>query len=737
MIKVTVDFETISDVNLKKTGAYEYSMGPKTFATCFGIKANNSPKLYFLDYYKMRTPFKKLPESFQNIWIEFILGEYVFSAHNAFFEQCIYNNILVKRFGWPAIGLKKWRCTAAKAAAVAIPRNLQDAGAVMNLKTQKDFEGHRVMMKLCKPRSVWVKWKKDYDKFVKRGWGIPNEIICSEPVQFWTPETAPEDYAILYKYCKIDVLAEEELDAKLPDLNEQEQRLWFLDQKINLRGVQVDMPAVKKISDIMAAESKTMGKELDVLTMGLVSSGNARNQILEFLKLEDIEMPDLKAKTVDDFLANGKVTGDAKKLLEIRRALSKASTAKYQKFIWCAESDGRARDLFLYHGASTGRWGGKNVQPQNFPRGVIKDIEHAIDCIKNCTVDELKMLYGENLMPLFSSVLRGMFIASPGHELFVEDLNAIETRVLWWLADHKDGLKIFANGEDPYKVMAAIIFKKSIFEITEEERQVGKAAVLGCGYQMGAKKFMTSAWDVYRARVDLDLAKVSVTAYRELHWPVAELWEKYNNAAIMAVENPGRAYRVGTIRFYKQKGFLWIELPNKRKLAYASPTVHLETTYVMEGVNGLGEKDVIYVTSLQAVKDARWNGYKNVSEFKSKRLKYFAINHKAKKVDCLIPKWTREATYGGKLAENIVQAVSRDILADAILRAEDVGFKVLMHSHDELVCEAKKGAALLATDSKGVLYSPDYRKVLETPPAWAKGLPLKSGGWVGERYKKG
>jgi len=738
MVKITVDFETRSRTNLKKTGAFEYSKCPSTIATCLAYKPKGGPVTLW-DFHQMQKPFSEFPWQFQKAWKEWIeSSDVLFVAHNAFFEECIYNNVLVARLGWPKIPLYKWRCTAAKAAAVAIPRNLADAGAVMKLRVQKDFEGHRVMMKLCKPTSAHNAWKKALEKAQARGHDeVVDQLWNEEPPEFWTPETAPEDFQTLYKYCKIDVLAEELLDESLPDLNFFEQKLWFLDQKINWRGVQVDMPVVNKISEIMSRESKIMGKELDSLTMGLVSSGNARNQILEFLKMEEIELPDLKAKTVDDFLKNGKVTGDAKKLLEIRRALSKASTAKYQKFQWCAASDGRVRDLFLYHGASTGRWGGKNVQPQNFPRGIIKDIDEAIFRIKDAELEDLKLLYGQNLMPLFSSVLRGMFVASPGHELFVEDLNAIETRVLWWLASHQEGLSMFHKGEDPYKHQASAIFRKSVLEITDDERQVGKAAVLGCGYQMGPKKFMTSAWDVYRAKVDLDLAKVAVTAYRELHYPVTELWEKYNNACIFAVENPGRRYRVGAVRFFFEKGFLWIELPSGRRLAYKDPSVSFSKTFVMTGISDTGDDDTIYAASADMYRDAIQKGYKKTNEFMSKRLKYFAVNHKAKKVDCIIPKWTQEATYGGKIAENIVQAVSRDVLAEGMIRAEKKGFCVLMHSHDEMVSEAPINKFKKVFDSKGVLYCPEYREILETAPTWAGGLPLKASGWVGLRYRKG
>lgn len=741
MIKVTVDFETRSEAPLKKCGAFEYSMHGSSQVCCVAFKRNDAQKVYLFGFGTMQSQFDTLPADFRHVWKDWIASpRFVFSAHNAFFEQCIYNNILVRRFGWPAIPIRKWRCTAAKAAACAIPRNLGDAGAVMRTTTQKDYEGHRVMMKLCKPTLAWNKWHKAWSQ--KYAWTRGQHAKwahVAEPVKFHEPDAVPEDFQMLYKYCKIDVVAEEKLDASLPDLSPKEQELWFADQEINLRGVQVDMPLVNKISQIMTAESKVMAKELDILTMGLVSSGNARNAILDFLTLEGVELPNLRAKTVDDFLANGQVTGDAKTLLEIRRALSKSSTAKYKKFLERAATDGRVRDIVLYHAASTGRWGGVGIQPQNFPRGVIKDIFEAIERIKTCNLSDLKMLYGENLMPLFSSVLRGMFIASPGHDLFAEDYSAIECRVTWWLAGHEEGLKMFRDGRDPYREMAAIIFKKSILDITDEERQVGKAAVLGCGFQMGNKKFIKAAWDVYRAKVDSKMAKIAVTAYREVHYPVTELWEAYNEAAIEATENKGQRFRVGRVLFYREGRFLKMELPSGRRLSYADPQIKWDDTFVMtkkirgtktDNAGGLmltEEIDTMYCSTQAMLKIALDEGYERQGVFKSKRLAYWAVNQMAKKEDCIIPKWTLERTYGGKLLENAVQSASRDILAESIVRAKKRGFKVLMHSHDELVSEAPKGK----------FTGQDYKKVMEEIPAWAAGLPIKSSGWVGDRYRKG
>ena len=731
MIKVTVDFETQCELNLKKVGSYEYSMHESCKVMCLAFKRNDRHQSPFLfNMAQMNRIYADFSLEFRSFW-QFAIKQTntVFSAHNAYFEQCIYNNVLVRRFGWPEIPVTKWRCTAAKAAASALPRNLADAGAVMRTSTQKDYEGHRVMMKLCKPTSAWKAWVEARKEIADgRHVGEKKRKIAAkpEPLKFYTPETNPGEFETLYKYCKIDVLAEEKLDAALPDLTAKEQELWFIDQKINLRGVAVDMPLVNRISNIMAAEAKVMVKELDILTMGLVTSGNARDAILDFLSIEGLELPNLRAGTVEEFLKNGLATGDNKKVLEIRQALAKSSTAKYKKFIERAATDGRVRDTVLYWGAQrTGRWAGKGVQPQNFPRGLkeITDyIFEAIARVQTCSVEELKLLYGENLMPLFASVLRGMFIASPGHDLFVEDYSAIECRVLWWLAGHDEGLNMFRDGRDPYKEMAAKIFKKPIWEVTDPERQVGKAAVLGCGYQMGNRKFVTSAWDVYRAKVNSDMAKVAVSVYREVHWPVVEMWEAYQTAVVSAMYSPNKIFRVGRVCFFRKDRFLKIRLPSGRDLSFADPKLVVEPTYKLEKGD-----EVTYASSPGNLEIALREGFKTVGKFDTTRFTYYEVNQMAKKVDCVIPKWALERTYGGKLVEGVTQAIARDILAESIVRVENVGFKVLMHSHDELVSEAPKG----------IFTGEDYKKIMEVLPAWADGLPLKSGGWVGDRYKKG
>jgi DNA polymerase len=702
--RITHDFETRSECELKTAGAYVYSLHPTTRPTCFAFKAHGNPKVYLLDFEMVGRPWHELPYKLRDLWAGWILDGFEFSAHNSFFEKCIYDNIMVARYGWPAIPPRARRCTAAKAAACALPRNLEGAGEAMRLRVQKDKMGYAAVMATCKPTREWNDWKARKGRFKNGG---------DEPPKFRTPESDPDIFATLYRYCKIDVLAEEQLDDALPDLLVQEQEIWHLNQKLNWRGLRVDVPTVEKIVGIMETEGAKKTRELDHLTIGLVTKPGSRKQIFDFLESEGVTLPDLKAKTVDDFLSGGKLTPEGRKLLELRKALSKTSTRKYQTFLKRAGPDGRVRDILMYHGASTGRDTGTGIQPHNFPRGVIpidKDRPYAaVNNIIECDVETLKLLYGENLAPLFSSVLRNMIIPSKGHELFVADFSKIEVAVLWWLAGNAPGLKILEKGLDPYKYMAAANTGKRYEDISDEgdERQLGKAQVLGCGFGMGWKKFQTTAHDQYRLKLTDEQSRAAVNAYREANAAVPELWRAYEEAAIAAVENPyskeGQIFRAGKCEFFFAKGFLWAKLPSGRRLAYRSPSI----TWRMREfeVEEIGPDGEVYT--------------KTVTKGPFKTLEFMAVNSKTKK-------WGPERTWGGTLTENIVQATARDLIMPAMIRLEKKGYRALLMVHDEGICEAPRG--------KGTVE--EFVKILCEKPLWAWGLPLEAKGWRGPRYRK-
>lgn len=692
--RVTKDFETRSMCDLKKQGAYKYSLHPTTQPTCLAFKSYSDNKVYFLDFKMVNTHWKNLPQKLKSLWLKYIKEDYEFSAHNSFFERCIYDNIMVPRYGWPKINPKQRRCTAAKAAACALPRALEKVGEALKLTVQKDKRGYVAMMATCKPTRQWNAWKKACDEVAAgKKVGPKKKALAAgkEPPVFLEYEDNPEVWETLYTYCKIDVRTEELLDKTIPDLIPQEQEIWHFNQEINWRGLHIDTPIVKKIVGIMEEESKKKLVELDKLTMGLVTKPGARKSILEFLALDDIILPDIRAKTVQDNLDGFALSEDGRRLLEIRKALSKTSTKKYQSFLHRANEDERVRDIQLYHGASTGRDSGSGIQIQNFPRPLIKqkEIDYVIKQLQGKDigglVDWIEYFYGNSSM-VFSSLLRSMILPTKGYELYVADFAKIEVAVLWWLADNAPGLKILKSGKDPYIYMAATNTNKDYDEIEEDsdDRQLGKAQVLGCGFGMGADKFKTTAWDMYRLKLTSEQSKMAVNNYRSANEAVPGLWKKYEKAAIDAVEG-GWSQTAGLCTFTVHSKFLWVELPSGRKLAYREPQISWrETDY--------GPR---------------------------KTLEFWAVNSKTKK-------WSLERTWGGTLTENIVQGTARDLLMQGMVRLEKIGFRGLFSVHDEPAHEVEVNKDRLET----------FIKTLCKVPEWAQGCPIEAKGWIGPRYKK-
>ncbi len=720
MKRLTLDFETRSMSDLKREGAYKYSLDPTTQPTCLAFKVHCQPKVYFLRFEVINRDWDEQPEELQILWVSFLTNGFEFSAHNAFFERCIYTNVLVKRYGWPSIPVLSWRCTAAKAAACAIPRSLEGAGTVMNLSVQKDKRGYNAVMATCKPTKQWSAWTKARAEIAagkKVGPKKRELAVKPEPPVFLEYEDNPATWETLYTYCKIDVKTEEKLDEALPDLIPQEQEIWHLNQKLNWRGLRVDIPTIKKIVGIMALESSMKLKELDKLTMGIVTKPGARRSILEFLALDGIVLPDIKAKTVDDALKGGVLSDDMRRLLEIRKALSKTSTKKYQAFLSRSGLDQRIRDTQLYHGASTGRDTGAGIQPHNFPRGAIRVDKNrpyaAVENVVECDEGLLRILYGESLGILFSSILRNMIIPSEGFELFVADFSKIEVAVLWWLADNWPGLDVLNSGKDPYIYQAAANTGKSYEEIERavnagedwalDARQLGKAQVLGAGFRMGWKRFRESAYDMYRLKLTNRQSVDAIKNYREANPPVVELWSAYEDAAIEAVET-GKRVKAGKCEFQVSGGFLWVTLPSGRNLAYKSPSiVWRQITFTALEVDANGNE--VEVEKTGAPK-------------KTIQILGLDISKKNMRVEFM---------HGGIWTENITQAVARDIMMGSAVRLEKADYRLLLCVHDEALTEKVKG--------KGSVW--EFESIMCERPEWAdKHLPIQAKAWVGPRYRK-
>lgn len=711
MKRLTFDFETRSRCELKKTGAYKYSLDPSTRPTCLAFKVRGENRVYFLDFEMVNRQWEDLPEALRLMWARFIRKDYEFAAQNAFFERCIYENILVARYGWPPIDVRQYRCTAAKAAACALPRNLEGSGESLGLRIQKDKRGYNALRATFKPTKQWNAWTKAVREIQDGKRVGPRKRALAaqpEPPVFLEPQAAPEVWDVLYAYCKIDVRSEEELDETLPDLIPAEQEIWHFNQKLNWRGLKVDIPTVTKIVGMIDADKHVKLKELDALTLGLVTKPGARASILEFLEMEGVKLPDLKKQTVEDSLKGFHLSDDMRRLLEIRKALSLTSTKKYWSFLARAGVDDCIRDLSLYCGASTGRSGGTGINLYNFPRGVIPVDEDrpyaAVENVVKCDHETLKFLYGDSLGLVFSSILRNMVIPRKGCELFVADFSKIEVAVLWWLAENTPGLQILRAGLDPYIYQAAANLGVSYQDIPKKGnmRQLGKAQILGCGFRMSWKRFQESAYTTYRLKLTSRQSVDAVKSYRQANKAVVELWDTYEDAAVAAVQT-GRVQLAGKCKFFVKDKFLWVELPSGRRLAYREPSLTMRS---------------IAYTALET--DAAGNDIEVEKVGRPKVTIQFMGLDKSKK------KLQTELTHGGILTENIVQATARDLMLPALLRLEQRGYSVLLEIYDEGICERKKGEGSVK----------EFVEILCEQPDWAPGLPLEANGWKGPRYRK-
>lgn len=664
MIKVFLDFETQSESNLPKVGAIKYAQHPSTGILCLGYKIGLAETKIWVPSIHPNVPLD-LERALTN-------KSHIFVAHNAIFEQAIYEFVMRKHTFLPALPPERWSCTASKAACVAIPRNLEGAALVMNLKVQKDMQGNRLIKKYMKPRTVWNNWYQTGD-------------LLDEPKKYFDD---PEELDDIYKYCITDVDTEFELDNALPDLIPFEREVWLENQRMNLRGVQIDIEAVTQILRCIEVESISLHAKAEELSGLKVTQ---REKLLKWVRSQGVRITNMQAGTVREIIKKD-IPKNVKKVLKIRQAVSRTSTRKYWAMLERAGEDGRVRDLSMYHGASTGRESGTGLQIHNLPKGKIKDTDLAIDVIRDSDLGTQKLIYGD-VMELYSSCIRGMVIPTPGLVMYAADFNAIECRVLNWIAGNEPVLKDFRLGRDPYLKMASAIYGVRITKEETDKRQLGKTAELGAGFQMGPDRFFQTCkdWGVNGGKgVPMPLAKKAIEIYRRTHKPVVSLWSNLERAAIKAVQT-GDTIKINKTVWVKRKGFLWCTLPSGRKIAFRAPTVRNEPT--------------------------PWGDLRP-------KLYHWSIDPKTKQ-------WSNGATYGGKLTENVVQATARDIMIDAVLRMKTKGFTYLFSVHDEIIAEAK-----LRNGMSAEFHLKEFEKILTTLPPWAKGLPIAAKGWSGPRYKK-
>lgn len=640
----SVDFETRSTLDLRRTGVYRYAEHSDTdvwvMAYAFG---GASPRVWF--------PGDEVPD---DIFLHALAGG-DFRAWNAQFERIIWNNILVPRYGFPATQLPQWWCTAAEARAMALPRSLGLAAKALGIKERKDDDGRSLMLQMARPRAPGVWWGDD------------------------------ERLARLVDYCRQDVIVERAIARRLRRLGKREREVYLADQRLNDRGVHLDLDLIHATQKVVALATDEANKRLRGITGGAVGKVTQVARLLEWVVGRGVDTPDLQKATLRDLLATD-LPEDVREALTIRQEIGKTSAAKMNAMEGCVGEDGRARGLHLYHGATTGRWSGQLIQPQNFPRGEVKDVERYIEPI----------LAGEPIdhekpVVVASSLLRSMLTAAPGKRLIGGDYSQIEARVLGFFADEP-------YGDYEYERMGALIFGCSVEEIIHDHvngihdplqrRQIGKNTVLGCGYQMGAKRYREQAQEQMGVDLGEDLAELAVATYRASKPGIVAFWSQIEAAAMDAVYRAGEPVEVGTsgIRFAVRNEFLWCVLPSGRPLAYALPRI----------------EEV----------EAPWGDM-------VPKLTYMGVSPYTRK-------WERLGSYGGHLTENVVQAAARDLMADAIVRLDAAGYRPVLTVHDEVVGEVDADFGSVE----------EFSRLLVETPKWADGCPVEAECWEGPRYRK-
>lgn len=677
---LSIDFETFSACELRDRGLHNYATDPTTGVHCMAFAFDDEP----VHLWTRDTLFPGEVHSH-------VLNGGIVYAHNAPFELAIWNNILAPMHKIAPLKSEQVRCTMAMCYAMGLPGALENAAPALGLAQRKDAAGKRVMLQLAKPYA----------------WG---EITSSDPAQdkryplFYTPETAPEKFEQLYAYCKQDVEVERALHHRLMELSDDEQRIWQLDYRINQRGIRVDLESIDKAIALVEQEKRRLDEEMLRVTGGVVGKCTEVQVLVKWIRTQGVEMNGLAKADVLDALA-GDLPPAVEAALRLRKEAAKSSTAKLVAMKERASADGRVRGIHQYHGAATGRWAGRGIQSQNFPRprpGMGED--EINDVIANLHRHAyIDMMYGPTMDAIADS-LRGMIVAEPGNDLAAVDFSAIEARVLAWLAGQESVLDIFRTHGKIYEHAAAGIYHVPMERVTKDQRQIGKVAVLALGYGGGVGAFQSMA-RVYGVKVPDAEADEIKSAWRAVHPAIVSYWYDLERAAIRALTDGG-VQAVGPrgreVKFRKAGSFLWLQLPSKRVLCYPYPELRIVDTPWGEQKEAL-----TYMTELDSTTRKK-------------------LGNKVLPDPNANGNWCRISTYGGSLAENVTQAVARDLLACAILRLEQRGIKIVMHCHDEIVAEVNSGSSRAG----------EIEQLMCELPSWAEGLPVSAEGWQRPRYGK-
>lgn len=672
-----LDLETFSDVEIKK-GTSRYCEGAlEILLTAYAV---DDGAVQVEEGYPDRVA--DLAEQADRIVI-----------HNSKFDRTVCETLGID------MPIAKIHDTLVQARSHGLPGGLGILCEVLKVPTDKakDKRGRELIHLFCKPRPK------------------------NSELRRATKLTHPDQWAEFIEYAALDIEAMREVYKRLPKWNYgnpsppnqslSERDLWLLDQKINDRGFKVDVDLATAAIDAVETEKRHLARRVNTMTGGEVEAATQRDKLLEhLLEWYGVKLPDMQKGTLERRLLDENIPDPVKELIAIRLEASTTSTSKYRTLLDTVSADGRLRGTLEFCGASrTGRWGGRLFQPQNLPRPKHdrETLEDFVEALKAGCYD----LLFDDVIAHCSSAIRGCLVAPNGKKLVAADLSNIEGRVLAWLAGEEWKLQAFRDydagtGPDLYKMTAGSILGKAPEDVTKDERQsTGKVPELACGYQ-GAVGAFASMARLYGLDLPEEEVLAIVKAWRRANRNITRFWYELEQAAIGAVETPGVTREVGLLKVRRDGAWLKIVLPSGRALVYPQPKLgHRKGPCRLCG--GLGE--------VEEVKCSECNGTGET---------YGRLQLNYSGVDPYTKQWARIWTYGGKLVENVVQAVARDVLADAMPRAEASGYEIVLTVHDEIVTETTTGTA------EGL------SAIMSTNPPWAEGLPLSAAGFSALRYGK-
>ena len=667
MKTLSIDIETYSSIDLTKSGVYKYIQND--FEILLIAYAYDDEEIKIIDLKNN----EKIPEKLK----EDILDENIIkTAFNANFER-----VCLSKYFNTYLSPKMFRCTQVHALYLGLPHGLENVAKSLRLKEQKLEEGKSLIRFFNKRENLDLLTSNNEN--IKKG-----EVL--------------KKYEEFKKYCINDVRVERSIRKVLEKvkLPESEQKLWQLDQEINDRGVLVDSKLLNNAIYYDNYFKNILIEKLKTITN--INNPKSNNQMKDYLNSLGLNVNSLSKESVESLLNSDEVKKNPhyekiKEVLHLRKMLNKTSTKKYESMKRCMCDDERIRGLFQFYGANrTGRWAGRLVQVQNLPQNKINNLEKVREKIRNDIIKDfpsrkkefnknlnLNLYNNENLSSLLSQLIRTTFIPKKNHRFIIADFSAIEARIIAYLSDEKWRIDVFNTHGKIYEASASKMFKVDIDEITKESelRQKGKIAELALGYQGGVGALVSMG--AYNMNLcESELIEI-VKAFRSSNPNIVKLWNNAQKAFIEAVKNKSVVHIDKNISFIYEGNILFIKLPSGRRLSYIRPKIDYDNIFNK------------YIITYEGI---------DPTTKKSKRL----------------------TTYGGKLVENIVQAIARDVLGEAMMNLRNKGFNIVMHVHDEIVLEVENGVSSVE----------EVCEIMCKENRYLKGLKLKADGFESKYYKK-